>query len=105
MADNIKTTFEAMGDEGIPSSVINLSGQRSPYTRVRPRGGAVAGDDLPSSTGNRSQSLTNAEVLGPQCAPQTTLYYPNAADHEATGRNTRIVPSRTGVADNFWGSR
>ena len=104
MSDEVRTTFPVMGSEGIASSVVNMSGARSPYTQLAPRQGVPSGDDLPSATGARSQTMTNAEVLGPCCAPQTTLFYPNAADHASTGRNVKLMPSRSGVSD-FWNER
>jgi len=104
MSDPVQTSFPVMGDSAITEHVVNISGSRSPYTTMVPRQGVPAGDDLPSSTGNRSQSVVNAEVLGPCCAPQTTLFFPNAADHDKTGRNVKLMPSRSGVSD-FWSER
>ena len=101
--DKVHTDFPVMGDAGIPASVVNISGNRSPYTTMQPRQGSESGD-LPSATGNRAQSMVGSETLGPLCAPQTTLYYPNAATHECTGRNVKILPSRAGVSD-FWDQR
>jgi hypothetical protein len=102
--DPIKTDFPAMGLNGIPESVINMSGNRSPYTTLRPNA-APAGDSIDGVTGPpAAHTLVNAEVLGPVCAPQTTLFYPNAANHADSGRNVKLMPSRAGVSD-FWDKR
>ena len=104
MGDPIKTDFPAMGLNGIPESVINRSGERSPYTTARPNSGP-SGDSIDGVKGApAAHTLVNAEVLGPVCAPQTTLFYPNAADHEKTGRNVKLLPSKSGVSD-FWEKR
>jgi hypothetical protein len=105
MSDMTKTSFPVMGDSGIPDSVVNLSGARSPYTQVVAKGGVPAGDNIDGPTGApRTATTVNAEVLGPMCKPQTTLFFPNAANHADTGRNTKLVPSRTGVSD-MWAAR
>lgn len=104
MSDPIKTSFPAMGESGIPESVVNISGQRSPYTQLRPNSGP-AGDSIDGPKGApAAHTQVNAEVLGPQCKPQTTLFFPNAADHAKTGRNTRTVQNRAGTSD-FWDRR
>lgn len=104
MSDPVKTSFPAMGPNGIPESVVNMSGNRSPYTQLVPNKGP-AGDSIDGPTGGPARHTEiNAEVNGPLCAPQTTLFFPNAADHEKTGRNTRIMPSRAGASD-FWDAR
>jgi hypothetical protein len=104
MTDAVSTSFPVMGDSGIIDHVVNMSGNRSPYTTPVAKKGP-AGDSIDGPTGGpRVQTEVNAEVLGPMCSPQTTLFYPNAADHDKTGRNTIIVPSRSGVGD-FWNSR
>lgn len=108
MSDPVKTSFPPMGPNGISDSVVNVSGQRSPYTTLVPVGGVPggAGIDGPTAPAGAAQHPTeiNAETLGPCCKPQTTLFFPNAADHEQTGRNVKILPSRAGTSD-FWAQR
>jgi hypothetical protein len=105
MSDMTHSDFPVMGDSGIPDSVVNMSGQRSPYTQLQPQAGAVGGISIDGPTGApRKQTEINAEVHGPLCKPQTTLFFPNAADHDKTGRNTKLVPSRAGVSD-MWAAR
>jgi hypothetical protein len=104
MTDHVTTDFPVMGDQGIASSVVNMSGNRSPYTTpVAKQGGQSGGIDGVTG-GPRQQTEINSEVLGPLCKPQTTLFFPNAADHDKTGRNTKILPSRSGTSD-FWDQR
>lgn len=107
MSDPVHTNFPPMGARGIPESVVNLSGQRSPYTREVPNKGpsgvSVDGPTAPAGAAQKA-TLVNAEVLGPCCKPVTTLYYPNALNHEQTGRNVKILPPRTGVSA-FWDQR
>ena len=105
MSDMTTTSFEPMGSAGIPNSVVNMSGNRSPYTQLQAKGGVPGGISIDGPTGApRKQTEVNAEVHGPLCSPQTTLFFPNAAHHADTGRNTKIVPSRAGVSD-MWSKR
>jgi hypothetical protein len=104
MSDMTHSNFPVMGDSGIPSSVVNMSGNRSPYTQLQPKGGAAGEGGFGVPGGPRKATEVNAEVLGPLCKPQTTLFWPNAANHNDTGRNTKIMPSRAGVSD-FWSQR
>lgn len=104
-SDMTHSDFPVMGDSGIPSSVVNMSGERSPYTTLKAKPAAPPSPDIAGPTGGpRTQTTVNAEVLGPLCSPQTTLFFPNAASHADTGRNTKIVPSRAGVGD-MWAAR
>lgn len=108
MSDPVKTSFPPMGPSGIVDHVVNCSGERSPYTKQLPVKGAPAGDSIDGATapagGAQPAQLVNSEVLGPMCKPVTTTFYPNAADHEQTGRNVKLLPSRAGVSD-FWNQR
>ena len=104
MADNTRTSFPVMGDEGIINHVCNMSGKRSPYTMEQPKGNVPMADDLASGNGTRSQSMVGSETLGPCCSPQTTQFYPNAASHADSGKNTKILPSHAGTSD-FWNQR
>jgi hypothetical protein len=105
--DQIKTSFEPMGPSGM-GAVVNISGARSPYTKAVPVGGVPSGVgiDGPTAPAGAAQpaTLVNAEVLGPCCKPITTLYYPNAAGHEQTGRNVKLLAPRTGTS-SFWDQR
>jgi hypothetical protein len=101
MSDPVKTTFETMGQYPLEGHVVNMSGQRSPYTKTAPKQGPTS--DAPDSVGgNRSQVAK--DYNGPKFAPQTTICYPNAPEASATLRNVKIMPSKTGVSD-FWANR
>lgn len=108
MADPVHTSFPAMGPRGIEQSVVNISGQRSPYTRFQPVQGGPAGVGIDGPTapagGAQPATLVNSEVLGPCCKPITTTYYPNAAEAGNTGRNVKLLAPRTGTSD-FWDQR
>ena len=99
MAENIKTTFPAMGDDGIPRSVVNMSGQRAPYTQEVPKQGGQSGD-LASGDGIRT-STEIQHAQGPTLAPITRIYADNAAEATASMRNVRVVPGRGGVDDFY----
>lgn len=102
MADQFTTSFPKMGDEGIPHSFINMSGQRSPYTQTVPKKTMGRGASPTGTKANRGGKLI--EPGGPHFRPVTTLYRQNAAEASATQRNTRIMPSALGDRD-FWKGR
>lgn len=108
MTDPVHTNFPPMGPHGIEQSVVNISGQRSPYTRMLPVQGGPAGVGIDGPTapagGAQPAKLVNAEVLGPCCKPITTTYYPNADESRSTGRNVKLLAPRTGTSD-FWQQR
>lgn len=99
MADKTQTSFPKMGDDGIPNSVVNISGQRSKYTTPVPKtGNAKGGSGEPATASHRTGKL---ERLGAKGAPQATLYKQNAAEASATQRNVRTVPSAVGNRDFY----
>lgn len=68
MADRETTTFPKMGDDSL-DSVVNVSGQRSPYERYRDRreGGPGEDDDNTPGTGtnaHRKSELQPADLTG-----------------------------------------
>jgi len=93
-----------MGEHGIPDSYINMSGERSPYTKAVPKGGAKGPADTGVQGGPRAQSVVGTETNGPLSAPQTTLYGKNAAEATDKPRNVRLVRSAIGNRD-FWDAR
>jgi hypothetical protein len=102
MADKVKTDFPAMGDSGIPNEIVNMSGNRSPYTMAGgPRGGPGKSDAPDSSDGIR-KSVTINEAHGPRLAPITRIYEGNAAEAGLSGRNLRLMKPTEG---NFWEKR
>jgi len=104
MADNETTQFEKVGDDGIISHVVNMSGQRSPYTIEVPRDKGSASGDIQGvgTKSNRSATLIH-EANGPACHVQATISYPNAEGVNQTLRNVRLVKPSGG--NNFYGAR
>lgn len=103
MADNATSNFPKMGEFALTDSIVNVSGNRSPYTQVQARSGPSA-DENPGGTAVRGQMAMNGENPGPRFAPQTTISFPNAPEASQTGRGLRVVPSSIGNRD-FWDSR
>lgn len=97
---NETSTFPKMGDDGY-TSLINVSGDRSPYTRAVPRSGPTTPDLGGSPAGGRGSSMIH-EAHGPQFRPVASKV--QGPDYAATGRNVRAVPSAVGNRD-FWDSR
>jgi hypothetical protein len=93
--DNSTTSFAKMGDEGIPSSVVNMSGQRSPYTQTVPKKTQGRGASPTGKKVNRGQSMIH-EANGPACKIVTTLYKANAASANDTQRNVKYMPPAMG---------
>lgn len=100
----IRSPFPTMGESGIPDSFINMSGQRSPYTKLAPRQGPrnSGPDDAGDATHRSAVQIKDAH--GPRLAPVTTLYGKNAAEATQTPRRLRLMPSAIGNRD-FWGAR
>jgi hypothetical protein len=92
-----------MGDHGIPDSFVNMSGQRSPYTKAG-EGIGGGGKGVPDEGVKGNRTGVEKEYNGPHFAPQTTLYAPNAAEASDQPRNVRLVRSAVGNRD-FWESR
>lgn len=103
--ESTTSSFPKMGDEGIPHSVVNLSGQRSPYTMPGKGRGSVSTDKDPGAgtKANRSASLIK-EAQGPVCKPQQKISFPNSPEASKIQRNVRTVPSSIGNRD-FWAKR
>lgn len=102
MGDNIQTSFPPMGDQGIPSGFVNMSGNRSPYTQAVPKQGAKSG--APDDTGGIRTSTMINHAQGPRLAPITRIYPDNEAEAKPQMRNVKIVPGRGGV-DDFYVTR
>lgn len=103
MADNATSQFPKMGEEPLTNSLVNVSGNRSPYTKTVARKGP-SGDVL-ATGGKANRGATEIhEAHGPTFRPQTTICYPNAPEHAATGRGMRTVASAVGNRD-FWDQR
>lgn len=106
--DPVRTSFPPEGPDGILDSFVNISGERSPYTRAVPNRGP-AGDSIDGPTAPKGAAqpatLVNAEVLGPVCRPMTTIMHTDPEGFaRGTSKNVKLLPSRTGVSD-FWARR
>lgn len=101
--DNYTTTFPKMGDEGIPSSVVNMSGMSSGYTQTAPKHTQGRGASPTGSKKNRGASMIH-EANGPACRIVDKISYPNSPESGQTQRNTKIMKSAMGAGD-FWSSR
>lgn len=97
---NTTSNFPTVGDS-FPHSVVNLSGERRPYTIQAPRDKGGATNSNPPGPGkvNRSASLIH-EANGPRFSPVAKIVYPNAEAAGAVQRNTKFMPG-TG----FWTKR
>ena len=93
------TTFEKVGSY---DHVVNMSGQRSPYTMPEGRKGPTS-PDMGGGNGSARRSPTMIhEANGPACTITASKGF--APEYPETGRAFRTVPSRAGVGD-FWASR
>lgn len=94
--------FEKMGESPLVGSVVNISGNRSPYTTMVPRKGPSSdGESEPNA--HRGQTMATGEHSGPCFRPQTTLFWPNTPEQSATGRGLRYLP-KSGKG-SFWNDR
>lgn len=95
--------FPAMGEFPLTDSIVNVSGDRSPYTKTVARKGP-SGDSESEPAAVRGQISMDGEHNGPTFRPVTMLYQQNAAEASAIGRGMRTVPSSLGNRD-FWDDR
>lgn len=101
--ESYTTSFEKMGDRGIPDSVVNMSGDRSAYTKLVGRKTMGRGKSPTGVKKNRGRNMIH-EAHGPTFRPVTTLYKANAAAANDTQRNTRLMRPAMGDRD-FWAKR
>lgn len=102
--DTESSTFPKMGDDYLTDHLVNVSGNRSPYTMPVARKGPKQDNDVNVGTKkNRSASLIH-EANGPACTIVAKICYPNAPEHNQTQRGLKTVPSSVGNRD-FWGAR
>ena len=99
--EQVSSNFPTMGDHGLVDSVVNMSGQRSPYTTLGQGIGGGGKSDAPDSDTSIRKSTEIENAQGPKATIYTRIYEGNAAEANLTLRNVRIVPSKAGVSD-FW---
>lgn len=98
------TSFPKMGEEPLTSNIVNISGDRSPYTQSKAK---FASGDALATGGTAVRGVgpdATGEHSGPAFAPQTTICFPNSPEASDTGRGMRTVRSSLGNRD-FWDSR
>lgn len=94
------SSFPTMGDEGY-AGLVNVSGDRSPYTRAVPRQGPTSPDMGGGGAGGRGSTMIH-EAHGPQFRPVASRVYQE--EYPGTERSIRTVPSAANRGD-FWTSR
>lgn len=100
------SNFPKMGESPLtaPGSLVNASGNRSPYTMQAPKHGPSADSEPGDQAVRGVGQMATGEHSGPRFSPATTICYPNSPEHGSTGRGMRTVASRAGVSD-FWTDR
>ena len=101
MTPTVTSAFEKIGDAGY-QQVMNMSGNRSPYTTPVGRQGPTS-PDLGGGNGcsRKGATLIN-EAHGPTFRPVASHAY--GSEYPETGRSVHTMPSRVGQKD-FWDQR
>lgn len=89
--DNETSNFPKVGDEGITSHVVNISGQRSPYTKVAGKEGFGKNDNPPNSHKSNKGATLIRNANGPACRVVSKISYPNSPESGKTQRNVKRV--------------
>lgn len=100
MTPTSTSSFEKMGDSGY-EGLMNMSGQRSPYTIDQARKGPTSPDQGGGGAGGRGQSMIH-EAQGPTFRPVASKV--QGSEYPDTGRSIRTVASALGNRD-FWAAR
>jgi hypothetical protein len=101
MTPTSTSSFPTMGDSGY-EGLVNMSGQRSPYTREQPKHGPTTPDTGGSPAGGRPAGAMVQGTYGPAFRPVASMAY--GTQYPETGRGMRVVPSAIGSRD-FWAAR
>lgn len=90
--DNATTQFPKVGDDGIVSHVVNISGQRSPYTKMEPKKGFSKDDAAadPKDKANKGRTMIR-NAQGPRPSIQAKICYPNSGESAKVQRNVKRV--------------
>ena len=92
MSSTITTHFETMGSNPLVGTVVNVSGDRSPYTIPTARKGPSSDVLATGGKANKGATLMSGTHNGAKFSPQTKICFPNAPEASATGRGMRTVP-------------
>ena len=98
--DTDTSTFPKMGDEYLTDHLVNVSGNRSPYTMPVAKKSTTTDQGPVGGTAHR-KSVEIKEANGPACTPVATINYSNAPEAGQTQRGLRTIPSRAGVGDFY----
>jgi hypothetical protein len=103
--EDVTSQFPTIGEQGY-HQLVNLSGEKVPYTIMEPRGRSGGADTPGTGTkANRGASLIR-EANGPRpnTIPMATRWPANAAC--ATEGQRNVVPVASAIGDrDFWGKR
>src|SRR5215472_6202311 len=99
--DAATSNFPKMGEHPLEGNVVNVSGERSPYTNNRPKGGPTSDSEPGIQAVRGVGAMATGENAGPVFAPQTTISFPNSPEAATTGRAVKTVPSAT-RGGRFW---
>jgi hypothetical protein len=100
MTQTSTSSFPKMGESGY-EGLVNMSGDRSPYTKDQPRHGPTMPDTGGSPAGGRGSGMVH-DTYGPAFRPVASRSF--APEYPETGRGMRTVPSAIGNRD-FWAAR
>lgn len=104
--DVTTSNFPKVGEHPLEGTIVNTSGNRSPYTHAEGRftgGDAMGGGMAVRGVG----SDATGEHSGPAFAPQSTVVYNNSPEASQTGRGMRAIRSVASRSGNggFWDQR
>lgn len=105
--DATTSAFPKMGEHPLVGTIVNISGNRSPYTTNRPKGGPSGDSESEPAAVRPVGRDATGEHSGPVFAPQTTIVFPNSPESSQTGRGLVTVPSVASKQGNgaFWDKR
>ena len=101
MTPTVTSNFEKIGDQGF-EQVMNMSGQRSPYTMPQARRGPTSPDLGGGNGSSRKGATLIREAHGPTFTPVASRTFASA--YPETERSVYTVASRVGQKD-FWDQR
>jgi hypothetical protein len=99
-SDNEQTTFPKMGDETLTDHLVNVSGNRTPYTMPVAKKSTTTDQGPVGGKANRRPWLIHGGD-GPACTPVATINYSNSPESSQTQRGMRTVPSKAGKGDFY----
>lgn len=105
--DAVQSSFPKMGENPLVGTIVNVSGNRSPYTHQVGKFDQGDADAVGGGGARGVGGMATGEHSGPVFAPQTTISFANSPEASQTGRGLRTVPSvasKTGNGD-FWDNR